>query len=213
MNEDDINNQHCPNYKLYGFCKLYSKCKFSLFHKPCKSFLLSSCSKGETCPFFHDLTEKSNFSSLNEQKRINLTPSKCCKSFKEKGVCLLDKKCPNFYFHQECRFFSKGRCNKEEKCPFYHKEEKKENFNNFDSSKKGLSNETGNCIKGDNYDPKSQNSNLKRFGVCCICYVEKADHVALPCGHMGYCFKCGENLEKCGICRKKIEMIQKIYFI
>lgn len=209
MNEEENkNDQHCPNYKLFGFCKQYSKCKFFLFHKTCKSYLLSSCSKGKTCPFFHDLTEKSNFTSLNEKKKIDLTSSKTCKTFKEKGICQLDQKCPNFYFHQECKFFSKGKCDKEGTCMFYHNENKNRNFNNLNSPKKWGD-------KGDSlnlHNKLKKGSHTENLNLCCICCIEKADHVALPCGHVGYCFKCGEKLEKCGICRKKIEIIQKIYF-
>ena len=40
--------------------------------------------------------------------------------------------------------------------------------------------------------------------------MKKADHAALPCGHLNYCEECSHKLERCAICRKDVEIMQKV---
>lgn len=47
---------------------------------------------------------------------------------------------------------------------------------------------------------------------CCVCLEPiKNKVVAVPCGHMRYCFPCATKLSKCAMCRKRIERVIKVY--
>lgn len=89
-------------------------------------------------------------------------------------------------FQKKCSFFEKGFCLKGEFCPFYHEKEN---------------------IKVNNDKTNNQEDKL----LCSICLMKKADHAALPCGHLNYCDECSYNLKKCAICRKDVEKMQKIF--
>lgn len=48
--------------------------------------------------------------------------------------------------------------------------------------------------------------------LCKICYVEKYNTAIIPCGHMVTCSNCVKQINKCPMCRKKIDKILKIFF-
>ena len=52
---------------------------------------------------------------------------------------------------------------------------------------------------------------LKEEKVCKICIDEEISVVFLPCGHLACCLTCSVQLDKCPICRKRIEKQEKIY--
>lgn len=82
----------------------------------------------------------------------------------------------------------------------------------------GLGNQTG-----DNYDvfstpmvvsksAKPRQVNLEETDdYCKICMETKIDCVLPDCGHFCLCFKCGEQLKECPICRISISKVIKIY--
>lgn len=52
---------------------------------------------------------------------------------------------------------------------------------------------------------------LQETNNCIICTVEKRSLICLPCGHFHMCKKCGEQVDKCPVCRKPIARLQEVF--
>lgn len=46
---------------------------------------------------------------------------------------------------------------------------------------------------------------------CCICFQDKKSIVFLPCGHFICCLQCSSRIEKCPMCKTKIEEFKKVF--
>lgn len=46
---------------------------------------------------------------------------------------------------------------------------------------------------------------------CCVCYARRSDHAIVPCFHLCVCRSCAERLERCPICRMRIDRVQRIF--
>ena len=85
------------------------------------------------------------------------------------------------------------------------------NPNEYNESLLNVNNNNNNEIKIE-MDDVNRNSN----NICQICYENNKNTVFSPCGHTFCCYVCWEvlkkkNINKCPICRKKIENCLKIY--
>ena len=61
-----------------------------------------------------------------------------------------------------------------------------------------------------------EQAKLPHFGRCSVCLSERADHMALPCGHLCACPACSYEVRKssqaCPICRKPVSRWQRVHF-
>ncbi|XP_068729626.1 tumor susceptibility gene 101 protein-like [Montipora capricornis] len=52
-------------------------------------------------------------------------------------------------------------------------------------------------------------------GDCIICMEKKSDSVLIPCGHLGFCLRCANELKRtttvCPVCRKNIDQVLRVY--
>ncbi|XP_068681658.1 tumor susceptibility gene 101 protein-like [Montipora foliosa] len=52
-------------------------------------------------------------------------------------------------------------------------------------------------------------------GDCIICMEKKSDSVLIPCGHLGVCLRCANELKRtttvCPVCRKNIDQVIRVY--
>ena len=60
----------------------------------------------------------------------------------------------------------------------------------------------------ENFNEKSDVDNH----VCSICLEEPRDIVFLPCGHICVCSKCSEMVEKCPVCRGRIDSKSVVFY-
>lgn len=183
--------------------RLNFKPEFSNNNKkyPCKFYILSNCTS-RNCKFSH-----------NEKMRSDFSNNPCCPHFKTSGTCKFDSNCIFSNFHKHCKYFEKNQCSKLN-CSYYHYLNPASILKNF------LTNpETMQMIKNEfmsefekklNIDEKKPDVE-KNEQTCAICLVKKADHIALPCGHLRYCSECSQGLDKCLICKKKVGMTKKVY--
>lgn len=64
---------------------------------------------------------------------------------------------------------------------------------------------------------KIQENSKKNTNDCTICFDNKADTAAIPCGHKFFCYQCIDDYRNnypqkgCPLCRKEILMISKIF--
>lgn len=58
---------------------------------------------------------------------------------------------------------------------------------------------------------KQKLDNIHQALLCKICMDATIDTVFCPCGHWVCCSECGQNIEKCPLCRTKITLHQKVY--
>lgn len=60
---------------------------------------------------------------------------------------------------------------------------------------------------------KAQNDNAKTNDtrLCRICYVNEYNTIFLPCSHIVACTRCAAAQNKCPICRKKFESVNRIF--
>lgn len=49
-------------------------------------------------------------------------------------------------------------------------------------------------------------------GECCICYARPKEYACVPCFHLCVCAPCGQRVDRCPICRKPSERIQRVYW-
>ena len=166
---------------------------------PCKYYILSQCTS-RNCKFSHD-----------NKMRLEFSKNPCCPNFKISGTCKFDSNCIFVHFHQRCQFFQKNQCTKLN-CSYYH--DPASIINEFLTKPETIKTLKNQFItefeKKLKINEKKQEME-KNDRNCVICMVEKADHAALPCGHVNYCSKCSLGLEKCAICRKEIAWVQKVY--
>lgn len=168
---------------------------------PCKYYILSNCTS-RNCKFSH-----------NEKMRSDFSKNPCCSNFKKSGTCKFDSKCIFSSFHKRCKYFEKNQCSKLN-CPYYHYHDPASIINEF------LTNgETMKILKyqfinefEEKLKIKEKKSAAEKYDKnCAICLVNKADHVALPCGHLSYCSECCGGLEKCAICRENVARMQRVF--
>lgn len=67
--------------------------------------------------------------------------------------------------------------------------------------------DTGNLSMSDG-DPSDD---VDLSDICCVCMAKESTHANTSCGHRSVCEECGKKVDKCPICRKPIEKIQKIF--
>lgn len=58
---------------------------------------------------------------------------------------------------------------------------------------------------------KQRLDNIQQAFVCKICMDAKIDTVLIPCGHWVCCNACGQNIDKCPLCRSDITLQQRVY--
>lgn len=58
---------------------------------------------------------------------------------------------------------------------------------------------------------KQKLDNIQRALLCKICMATLINMVFCPCGHCVCCSECGENLDKCPLCRTSITLHQRVY--
>jgi len=64
------------------------------------------------------------------------------------------------------------------------------------------------------FDKKEKSREIENANdemVCVICYEKKKSYLFLPCKHIGCCEDCGKMVEKCPLCRVKIETSFKVF--
>ena len=57
---------------------------------------------------------------------------------------------------------------------------------------------------------KEEEEDRRKRGECGVCMAVAADTVLMPCRHSGVCYACAAKMQRCGVCRQKVE--QRIQF-
>jgi len=47
--------------------------------------------------------------------------------------------------------------------------------------------------------------------ICCLCMDKQTNIAFSPCGHICVCFRCGEEINQCPLCRSKIQLKVKVF--
>jgi hypothetical protein len=67
-------------------------------------------------------------------------------------------------------------------------------------------------LEGEIQNLEGEIQNIKESRLCKICLDREVSQIFLPCGHSLCCSKCVIGIQKCPICRGKIQKSQTMYF-